>query len=181
MIMLQNIVGLFVFMLPFFVFLIVFVGIYALLLKTKILGDNQVMLNFIAALCIAAIGAFTGSLVGVVSSITPWIVLIFFVLLCIFAIFKFFGAPDSDEKIWDTIGGRMVVYIIILIVVLIALTQVFEPQLTPYVDGDGNLVEGAGVKSEVLKTMTHPRLLSALFILITTGFTIKLLVDKVTP
>ncbi len=171
-------VGLFSFMLPFFIFVFTFIIIYALLAKTEILGKGQIVLNFVAAICISAVAVFTGSVTGVIGRVTPWVVFIVIVLLFLFGMFKFFGNME-DKEIWSTIGGQTVVYIIVLIVILIALSQVFETELSPYTDEKGNVIQKTEVKSEILKTLTHPRLLGALFILITSAFTVKLLVDKV--
>jgi len=172
--------GLFSFMVPFFIFLFTFVVLYALLSKTKILGENQTMLNLIASICISVVAVFTGSMTGVISAIAPWIVFLIIVLVFLFALFQFFGI-DKNKEIWDYIGGPTVVYIIVLVIVLIGLSQVFEAQLSPFVDANGTVIsEGKTVKSEVIQTITHPRLLGAIFILVTSGFAIKLLVDKPT-
>ena len=71
--------GLFSFMVPFFIFLFTFVVLYALLSKTKILGENQTMLNLIASICISVVAVFTGSMTGVISAIAPWIVFLIIV------------------------------------------------------------------------------------------------------
>lgn len=170
-------VGLFSFLLPFFVFVFTFVVLYALLSKTELLGKNQVVLNFVAAFCIAAVAVFTGSLIGVVRIVVPWLVFIIIILVLLFGMFKFFGTADKD--IWSTIGGQTVIYVLILIVILVALSQVFESDISPYKAANGTIIQQTQVKSEVIKTLTHPRLLGALFILITSAFTVKLLIDKV--
>ncbi len=168
------------FLLPLFVFLFIFVVLYGLLSKTKLLGENTA-LNFLAALCVAAVAVFAGTLIKLIGTVTPWIVFVLIILVLIFGIFKFFGVEDKET--WDTIGGKTVVYVVILIILLIGLTIVFEPEVSPFEDKNGTGVSSSGlagksVKNEVLSTLTHPRLLGALFILLVAAFTIKLLIDK---
>ena len=92
----------------------------------------------------------------------------------LFGMYRFFGIEDS--KTWDNIGGPTLVFVIILIVILIALSTVFESQVSPYGDSSDT-----GVKSQVLKTLTHPRLLGALFILIIASFSVRFLSETVVP
>ncbi len=173
------------FLLPVFTFLFIFVVLYGLLLKTEILGTKQIALNFIAAMSIAAVAVFAGNLIKLIGFVTPWIVFIIFVLILIFATFKFFGTTDKDT--WDFIGGQTLIYVIILIVIIVGLTTVFEPQISPYSSGENATVSATGtvattdtnVKGAVLTTLTHPRLLGALFILLVAAFTAKLLIGKI--
>ena len=169
--------GLIGFLLPLFVFLFIFVVIYALLGKTELFGKKQAALNFLAAICVAAVAVFAGNLIKIVGSITPWIVFIILVLVMIFGMYRFFGV--EDKEIWSTFGGPNVITVIILIVVLIGLITVFESQLSPF--GPTTAAEGTSaknVRSEVINTLIHPRLLGALFILLVSAFTVKLLSDR---
>ena len=164
------------FLLPIFVFSLTFVFIYAILQKTELFGNagkNQA-LNLIAAFSVAAISVFAGTITGIVSIVTPWIVFIIFILVMLFGMYRFFGIEDS--KTWDNIGGPTLIFVIILIVILIALSTVFESQVSPYGDSSDT-----GVKSQVLKTLTHPRLLGALFILIIASFSVRFLSETVVP
>lgn len=170
------------FLMPLFIFLFIFVVIYALLTKTQLFGEKQTPLNLIAAICIAAVAVFAGNLIKLLGTVTPWIVFIIIILVLIFGMYRFLGVSDKD--IWGNIGGQVLVYVIILLIVLIGLTQVFEPQISPFVDKDGTVVTGQGlagknVKNEVISTLTHPRVLGALFILLVSAFSVKLLVDRV--
>ena len=178
-------VGLLSFFMPFFIFFFVFVLIYALLSKTNLFGEKQAVLNFVGSICIAAISVFTGTITGVVINIVPWIILVIIVLLFLFSLFTFFGI-SKNEEIWATIGGQTVVYVIILIIVLVGLIQAFEKQVSPYQSGttaSATTTTNAGiqpsnVKGAVISTLTHPRLLGALFILIVSALSIKVILDK---
>lgn len=172
--------GLINFFLPVFVFLFIFVVLFALLSKTELLGKKQVAVNFVAAMCIAVVATFAGNLVKLVGFITPWLVFIILMLFIIFAMFKSFGVTD-DKEIWSNIGGQTLIYIIVIIVILIGLSAVFESQITPYDSEGGNGTEGSNqnVKGQVITTLTHPRLLGAIFLLLICAFTIMLLVNKI--
>src|SRR3989344_3608137 len=111
------------FLLPIFVFSLTFVFIYAILQKTELFGNagkNQA-LNLIAAFSVAAISVFAGTITGIVSIVTPWIVFIIFILVMLFGMYRFFGIEDS--KTWDNIGGPTLVFVIILIVIFNNLIQ----------------------------------------------------------
>ena len=88
--------GLFSFMVPFFIFLFTFVVLYALLSKTKILGENQTMLNLIASICISVVAVFTGSMTGVISAIAPWIV--FLIIVLVFEMFIIFQLSSTNKE-----------------------------------------------------------------------------------
>ncbi len=177
-------VGLLSFLMPLFIFLFIFSLIYALLSKTKMFGDGMSALNFLAAACISAVTVFAGTITNVVASIIPWIVFIIIVLLLVFAMFSFFGL--KNDEIWDSIFGKTWIFVLILIVILIGLSQAFESQISPYGQNDtvssttsSGAVQSGTVKGEVIKTLTHPRLLGALFILIVSAISIKLISDKI--
>ncbi len=175
------------FLMPLFIFLLIFVIIYALLSKTELFGKKQAALNFLGAMCIAAVSAFSGSLIKLVGTVTPWIVFVIIILFLIFGLFGWLGI--KNEVIWETIGSQTVVYVVILFILLIGLTVAFEPEVSPY-DQSSNAslsvssqttsagLAGKNVKGEVFATLTHPRVLGALFILIVAAFTIRFLVDK---
>ena len=180
-------VGILSFFLPIFVFIFIFTILLALLEKSEILGKGQKLLNVAAAFSVAAISIFAGKLTSLVSVVIPWIVFIFVLLLLIFVIFGFFGVQNKD--IWDLFGETSV-FVIILIIVLVGITIVFETTLTPYsgasgtegvVSGSSNEVSatlGNNPQTETLKTLTHPRLLGALFTLIIAASTVSFLTRK---
>ena len=182
---------------PVFVFLFIFVVLFAILEKTKLFGDNTKALNVMAAFSVAVIATFTGKLVNLVTIITPWIAFMFIVMLFIVTMFMFFGVETQKglsrgvgkQSFW-MIMGETPVFVMVLIIVFIALTQVFETQLSPYqtvdgvvVDQDGQVVaaEDVNPRSEALRTLTHPRILSALFILIVSALAVRYIVDKYEP
>lgn len=161
--------------LPFIIFLFIFVVSYGFLSKVKILGDN-IKLNLIAAVCIGLLTIFIGNLIDILSFTIPWLFFIAILMLMVFGIFIFFKIGKNDEesyaKVWELIGSTPVL-ILMLVIIFIAITQVFESTLSPYDSATGEKTP----TSETLRTLTHPRILSALFILIVAGVVIRYLVD----
>ena len=176
-------VGALGFFLPVFVFIFIFSILLALIEKTKLLGDNK-LLNVAAAFSVAAVSIFAGRLTSLIGVIVPWVVFIFVLLVLIFLIFQFFGIKERD--IWD-LFGEATVFIVILIIILVGITTVFEGTLSPYTGGPA--VSGTGTdttvnaatnpRSETLRTLTHPRLLGALFTLVVAAATVTYLTKKI--
>ena len=174
-------VSLLSFLLPVFIFIFVFCIIYAILNKTKIFGDNMGALNLLASVCIAAVSIFIGSITKAVVEIIPWFAFVAIVLILIFMIFMFFGT--SEKEIWETIGGQTFVFIVLIVIVFIGLTKTFEKDVSPFEQTNQTTVSSSGVQKgnvqgEVIRTLTHPRLLAAIFILVVSGFAIKLIIEK---
>ena len=142
-----------VFFLPVFIFILIFTLLLGLLEKTRFLGENKV-LNITAAFSIAAVSIFAGKLTGLISEVIPWIVFIF---------------------------------ILILVIVVIGISVVFEASLSPYQVGanaTASAVSGAvsgslNPRTEMIRTITHPRILGALFIMVTAASTIHFLTKKI--
>ena len=165
-------VGALSFFLPVFVFIFIFAILLALLEKTKLLGEGQRVLNIAAAFSVAAIAVLAGRLTGLVSTIVPWVVFIFVLLILVFALFGFFGM--KDKEIWD-LFGQETVFIIVLIIIVVSITTVYEGTVSPYTPG----VNGAvNPRTETLRTLTHPRLLGALFTLVVASATVTYLTKR---
>jgi len=186
---------------PVFVFLFIFVVLYAILEKTKLFGENARTLNVVAAFSLAIISIFTGKMVNLIAFITPWFALVFIIILLITTMFMFFsvkpikgviGKGIGEHSFW-TLIGEMPVFVILLIIVFVGLTTVFESNVSPYkindhgqmVDDGGNIVPANEIqqnpRSETVKALTHPRMLSALFMLILASVAVKFIVDKYEP
>ncbi len=115
-----DISGLSYFM-PIFGFLFVFVIVYALLSKTKLLGENT-FINILISFIIAIIFAVTSSTQEYVQTVTPWFVVL---IVALFFILIIIGL--SQQKIEDIMKPSFVwVFIVLLILVfLISAIKVF--------------------------------------------------------
>ncbi|MFA5258688.1 MAG: hypothetical protein WC979_05125 [Candidatus Pacearchaeota archaeon] len=120
-----DISGLFFFM-PVFSFLFVFVVVYAILAKTKVLGDQRV--NLLVSFIIAIIFMNFSSLDLYVRTILPWFVVL---LVCLFLALVIIGFSTKDFEKMTTPGFAWVVVAILVIIFLIAAIRVFNPMFHP--------------------------------------------------
>jgi len=159
-------IGLLNFFLPVFTFLFVLAVLYAILTKTHILGDNRRVI-LTASVAVAFITMFSGGATGLINFITPWFVLLGVGLLLFFGILMFLG--QKEDEIWQRLGGATTILILVLIIIIVGMGQVLGPVFSPYGTSEG----GKSIGGETLKTLFHPRVLGALFILLIAAFTIQ--------
>ena len=158
------------FLTPIFIFILVFVGGYALLNKTKVLGTNQ-GLQALAAFAAAMFFILDPAGRALVVVGTPW--LMFFVLLVvgIVAMLLFFGVKDKD--IAEAMGGATILTITIsffVILFLVVLSIVYGPI---FVADDAPTFWGA-----VKRTLYHPRVLGAIFLIVIASYVVRWLPGK---
>lgn len=117
-----NITGLFFFM-PIFSFFLVSTIVYAILIKTKILGDSQ-FVNLSISLIMGIIFMSFSSIDLYVQTIVPWFVLF---LVIVFFVLVVAGFATKDlEKIMTTKFAWALIAIL-LVIFLIAAIRVFNP------------------------------------------------------
>ncbi|MFH1064872.1 MAG: hypothetical protein V1729_07340 [Candidatus Woesearchaeota archaeon] len=169
-----------------FPILLVFVIVFALLEKSKILGDNK-GLHSLIALSIAIMMIFVPGLVQVVVIMAPWFVILFLLVTFFLLLLMSFGTK------WDAISGVANVWqtphwfllIISLIVFIGALAQVYGGAMLPFSDdgsvqvssaADTNLTTDTGnFNQNVGRVIFHPKTIGLFFMLMVGALTIKLL------
>ncbi len=164
--------GLLKFFTPLFVWLFIFILIYAGLEKTRLLGDKSSALNLMAALSISALAVFYTKLTTLLEFITPWMVFIFIFLFILFMGLMFLGVEQS--AIWKNLSVWTVL-ITSFIILLIAISQTYGDIFSPYGDG----ASGKSIGGEAQKTIFHPRVLGSLFLLIIIALSIRLIAGKI--
>ena len=144
-----DISGIFIFM-PIFSFLFVFLIVYAVLAKTKLLGEAA-FINFFVSFIMAIIFISFSSLELYVQTIVPWFVVL---LVCVFLVLLIvsFSSKDLEWLMWFKGGFAWAVLIILIIVFLIAAIRVFNPIFHPdlgITSGEGtSLLEQLSYASE---------------------------------
>ena len=123
--MVLDITGIYFFM-PVFSFLFVFVVVYAVLAKTKVLGDQRV--NLLVSFIIAIIFMNFSSLDLYVRTILPWFVVL---LVCLFLALVIMGFSTKDVEKMTTPGFAWVIVAILVVIFLIAAIRVFNPMFHP--------------------------------------------------
>lgn len=112
---------------PIASFLFVFVVVYAILIKTEILGSNKGM-NALIGFVMAVVFVSFSSLGTYVNNIIPWFIVLLVILFFILLVAKF-TTKDFDKMM--TKGFAWVVVIIFIIVFLIVAINVFNPVFHP--------------------------------------------------
>lgn len=159
-------VGLLKFFLPAFTFLFIVILTYALMkVVLKELDDRA---RWLAAVCIGLIALFSGSAIDLINFVTPWFVVIFVFLFLVFMSLMFYGV--EQPKVLDALGGVNTIVIIGILILVLGISQVFGPVFDPYAPG-GPTEKTIG--GETIKTLFHPRVLGAIFILIIAAFAIQ--------
>jgi len=122
------------FFMPVFSFLFVFIVIYALLFKTKVLGESEFILALVSFIISIIFMSFS-SLDLYVQTIIPWFVVLTVVVVFVLML-GMFTSEDWIPKSWF---GWVVVGVLILIF-LISAIRVFNPVFHP----DLGLASGEG-------------------------------------
>ena len=133
--------------------------------------EKNKSLKFIAALSIALVSLFAGGVVDLINYIVPWFVFIFIFLMMLFLGLTFLGI--KKEVIWDNLS-IWTVMVIAFLLLLIGITQVYGNLFTPYAATNATQTIG----SETLKTIFHPRVLGAIFILIVASLSIRFIAPR---
>ena len=163
--------GLLEFILPVFSFLFVWVVVYAVMDKFNLAKSTSVKL--LVSFCIGLLFLFSADALEFVNFITPWFVVLVIVALFLIALFMFMGV--KEDVISKSVGDPRVYWtgiIIAVILLIVALIHVFGAVQSPYQGGEVSSGEQTGIsgektrESESLKTLVHPRILGALFLLI---------------
>lgn len=121
-----DISGIYFFM-PVFSFLFVFLIVYAILARTKILGDSA-FVNFLVSFIMAIIFMSFSSLDLYVKTIIPWSIVLF---ISVFLVLLIAGLSTKELDKIMTKGFAWIVIIILLIIFLIAAIKVFNPVFHP--------------------------------------------------
>ncbi len=161
---LENL-GFLEFFLPAFTFLFIFVLVYAVLDKFKLMGENK-WLKLIASFSVALLFLFSKDTLRFVEFITPWFVVLVVLALFILSLFMFMGLKEGDVE--KTVKDPVVywtVLVIIIILLIVAIGEVFT-----FVAPDSATGQPP---TEGLRAITHPRTLGALFILVIAAFAVK--------
>lgn len=163
-------VGILNYFTPVFVFIFVFVVMYAILLKTHILGDNKGLMS-LASFVIAMLFIITQAASEFVQLITPWFVVLIIITMCFLLIFMFLGvSPGTIAQAVTSESYAWVILVILIVLLGLALTKVVGPGIAAVTQGED---AEAGFMSTIGQILFHPKILGVLFILIIASFAIK--------
>jgi hypothetical protein len=176
-----------------FPILLVFVIVFALLEKSKILGDNK-GLHSLIALSIALMMLFVPGVVQVIAIMAPWFVLMFLLVIFFFMLLLSFGTKwESIVKVasvWQT--PHWFLLIIGLVIFVGALGAVYGGSLLPYSvepgeepvnvsatgDVEGMTTDTGDFNQNVGRVLFHPKTIGLVFLLMVGSLTIRLLASQ---
>jgi len=122
------------FFMPLFSFLLVFVVVYALLARFKIIGEGK-FINILISFVVAIIFISFSSLKLYIETILPWFVVLL-VIVFLVLIMGFFSSKDWSPKSWFA----WIIIIVLIAIFLISAIYVFNPVFHP----DLGLASGQG-------------------------------------
>lgn len=181
-------VGLVSFFSPILVFLFVYAIVFALLEKTKMLGDRM-GINAVVAFVFGLLFVMVRQAREVLTTAIPWVLLVIALLILVFMIFYFAGVPEK-EMAKPFIAGPMawVIGVIIAIIFIVALGQVFGDQVRSIyagtdggdsVDGEGGTSSGTlGLAQEIGEIIFHPKVLAMILILVIAALAVRFISAK---
>lgn len=167
--------------------LLIFVLVYALLQKIKILGESKTV-NALVAIALGFIVLLSESVLSIINFAAPWFVIFFIFMVLLLVVFKLMGA--SDENIAGVIRTDKVVQwtiiAISLIIVVAAFANVYGQKLLPFTTEEVNDTETGetisvatpSFSTNVAAVFFHPKMLGAIFLLLVAVFTIALITKE---
>lgn len=160
--------------LPILSFLVVFIIVFAVLNKTKIIGENkwwQLFVSFVfATIFISAAGAR-----DYVLNIIPWFAILVVSFVLILVVVSFIGKPVENMNK----GLGMAFVIILILAFLVSALFVFSDYITPYLPWSQGY--GSGGNPNVLGVLDwifSPRVFGAILLLIVSAVVSWILVKS---
>lgn len=165
--------------------LFVFALVFALLQKTKVIGES-VGINAIISIVAAMMVLLSRTIMDLINYMIPWFVvaIIFFVLVVL--IFQVMGAKEADfsSAIKDRVLRNTLIGVVVVILV-VSFAHVFGQQFTEASFGEDEEVtaaEGASTGSSfstnITRIITNPKVLGFLTLFGIAVFTVALLTGK---
>lgn len=155
--------------------LLVFAIVFALLEKTKLLGENK-GINAIIAIVLAFIVMLSANIANIINYMAPWFVVLIIFVLLLLIVYKMMGASDQNlvNVITEYKGIQWTIAILGIIIAIAAIANVYGPGLVP-LTSEGNETVEEGFGSEVGKIFFHPKVLGLLLIFLIAVFAVLLL------
>lgn len=116
---------------PIFAFLFVFIMMYAIFYKTKLLGENA-FINSIVSFIFAIVFITFSPGIDFVETIIPWFVIL---IICLFFVMILVGFSQNDVGKFMKGSMSWVFVGLLVLIFLISAIVVFNPVLSPYLPG----------------------------------------------
>ncbi len=164
-----------------FPFIIVWAVVFALLQKTKVIGDSPAI-NAIIGVAVGFTLIISEAFVALVNFITPWFAVVFIFFIMTIMIFRTFGLSEGDIT---SAAKNKIVYWLLIGVALAIVTAGFATVLgqdlldlgtdsTEVVNADGTVASDS-FDQNVFLSLFHPKMLGLIVVFAIAGFTVALL------
>src|SRR3989339_1037076 len=152
-----------------FVFIFVFLAVWAILNYFKFLGVNQVV-NVLIALILAIFVLVSELATNIIYVTAPWIVIVFIFMIFFSMIMKSFGAGDSSE-----FSGLKALSIAGIIIAIIIGAATYARDAAPVDGEESDEVIDYGKATNII---FHPMVLGMLMIFAIAAVTVALMVKR---
>lgn len=170
-------VGLFQYFNVIFPILLIFSIVFAILHKTKILGENATI-NAVVAISLALMSLLSPTLIDVISFMAPWFVLVFIFVILLVLMYQLLGATEKDilgalksEKTiqWAVIGVGVIILFAAFANVLGQKMLTMQPEAI-----EGEEAPSAFEKN-IYTILFNPKVLGLIFVFLIAIFTVAFL------
>lgn len=162
--------GLGEFLIPIFLFILIYAILYGVLNKVKVFGESK-SLNAWIAFGLAVLFAITPGVMDFVAIIAPWFTVLVILAFSFLLVFLFLGV--KADKLIDIAKDSVVMWTLIILGIIImigGLTAVYGPL---FIGGPASQGEGAG--SAIYRSLFNIKVLTTVFVLIIFSFAVRLL------
>lgn len=167
-------IGLFQYFNVIFSVLLIFAIVFAVLHKTKILGENATI-SAIVAVAIALMCLLSQTVLDLINFMTPWFVLVFVFVILLILVYQMLGATEKDIlgalKTEKTI--QWAVFGVAIIILIAGFGHVWGETLAQQAEESGT--EGDTFERDVYSILFDPKVLGLIFILLIAIFAIAFL------
>ena len=135
-------IGLFSYFSVIFPALLVFAIVFALLQKTKVIGEN-LSINALISIVVAFMVLISPDLADIINTMTPWFVLIFVFAVLLILIYMFLGVRAEDLQKYITTDKPVLWFIFGLgvIIIIASIAHVYGQRALEITIPDGNETE----------------------------------------
>lgn len=157
--------------------ILVFVVIYAILQKTKLLGDKSIV-NALIAIAAGFLVMLSKDIVHIISFMTPWFIVLAIAILLMLMIYKLMGATDENIAHYLTTDKTIqwTLFVLGLIIIIATIANVYGSRLIP-ADSETAAIDGEStdIASNVQSAIFNPKVLGMILIMLIAAFTIGII------
>lgn len=165
--------------------LLIFVVVFAIFEKFKLIGESKTI-HAVVAIALAFMVMLSQNIVTIINFIAPWFVLVFIFVILLLMVYKIMGA--SDEVLTNFIqtdnAVKWFIFAIGIIIIIAGISHVYGQRLVPVTTEGGEVIDpqtgeittaSGEFKENIAATFFHPKIIGTLFVLLVAVFAISLL------